>query len=97
MMMALRLSHRLGYCKEEVIDRLYDHLKDIGLPTSIRDLNGIIHDDPATLVRLMYADKKAEAGGLTFVLVRKIGDVFVARQVPEEDVIAVVKTSMYEA
>ncbi len=94
MMMALALSQRLGYCDDEPRSRLGAHLRDIGLPTSIQDLKGIIHDDPATLVRLMYADKKAEAGGLTFVLARRIGAAFVARQVPEEDVLAVVQQSI---
>ena len=95
MMMALRLSQRLGYCNDEAYIRLGDHLRAMGLPTSIRDLNGIVPGDPAALVRLMYADKKAEAGGLTFVLVKRIGESFVARQVPEEDVLAVVLQSMH--
>lgn len=95
MMMALSLSQRLGYCDDEPRARLGDHLRDIGLPTSLRDLREIIHCDPAALVRLMYADKKAEAGGLTFVLVRKIGEAFVAHQVPEEDVLTVVQQSMH--
>jgi 3-dehydroquinate synthase len=95
MMMALRLSERMGHCNDEPAARLGDHLREIGLPTSIRDLKGIIPEDPAALVRLMYADKKAEAGGLTFILVRRIGEAFVARRVPEEEVLAVVKGSMH--
>lgn len=94
MMMALHLSQRLGYCNDEAIVRLGEHLRAIGLPLTIRDLNGIIPEDAGALVRRMYADKKAEAGGLTFVLARRIGDVFVARRVPEEDVLAVIRQSM---
>lgn len=96
MVQATKLSIRLGYCNDQVLIRLRDHLKDVGLPTSLRDLNGIVPHDPQRLVRLMYADKKAETGGLTFVLLKKIGEAFIARNVPEEDVLAVLKQSMHE-
>ena len=95
MMMAIRLSIRLGFCNEEPLDRLGDHLRAVGLPTSIKDLNGVVPNDPQRLVRSMYADKKAETGGLTFVLLKKIGETFVERRVPEEEVLAVIKQSIH--
>jgi 3-dehydroquinate synthase len=67
----------------------------VGLPTSIKDLNGVVPHDPQRLVRSMYADKKAETGGLTFVLLKKIGETFVQRRVPEEEVLAVIKQSIH--
>lgn len=96
MVQATNLSIRLGYCNEHVLERLTYHLKEIGLPTSLRDLSGIVPHDAARLVRLMYADKKAETGGLTFILLKKIGEAFVERSVPEEEVLAVLKQSMHE-
>jgi 3-dehydroquinate synthase len=96
MMLAISLSIRLGHCQDEPLHRLRDHLQEIGLPTSIRDLQGIVPHDPQRLVRSMYADKKAETGGLTFVLLKKIGEAFVERRVPEEEVLAVLKQSMHE-
>lgn len=96
MMLAISLSIRLGHCQDEPLHRLRDHLQAIGLPTSLRDLQGTVPHDPQRLVRSMYADKKAETGGLTFVLLKKIGEAFVERRVPEEEVLAVLKQSMHE-
>lgn len=95
MMMAIQLSARLGYCNEEPLERLGDHLRAVGLPTSIKELKGVVPHDPQRLVRSMYADKKAETGGLTFVLLKKIGETFVQRRVPEEEVLAVIKQSIH--
>lgn len=95
MMMAIKLSIRLGYCNDEPLERLGDHLRAVGLPTSIKDLNGVVPNDPQRLVRSMYADKKAETGGLTFVLLKKIGETFIERRVPEEEVLAVIKQSIH--
>lgn len=91
---AAHLSVRLGYCRDEVIDRIRTHLRHIGLPTSIKDVAHVVPADPARMVRMMYADKKAEAGGLTFVLMRGIGQAFVERRVGEEDVLAVLRESI---
>lgn len=96
MVQATKLSISLGYCNDQALIVLRDHLREIGLPTSLRDLDGIVPHDPKRLVRLMYADKKAETGGLTFVLLKKIGEAFVEHNVPEEDVLAVLKQSMHE-
>lgn len=94
LMQAAHLSVRLGYCKDDILDRLRAHLKQIGLPTSIKDVAHVVPSDPARMVRMMYADKKAEAGGLTFVLMRGVGQAFVQRRVGEEDVLAVLKESI---
>jgi 3-dehydroquinate synthetase len=39
----------------------------------------------------MRQDKKAQAGKLTFILVRAIGEAFIARDVAEADVLAFLK------
>ena len=62
-------------------------LSAIGLPTRISDIRG----ERPTLDRLMEAiaqDKKVARGSLTFILVRGIGQAFVARDVPPNDVAA---------
>ena len=51
-----------------------------GLPTRLADVAG--HPfDAGRLVRHMGQDKKAEAGRLTFILARALGEAFVARDV----------------
>ena len=97
LVLAAKLSVRLGHCSDDVVDHIRDHLKSVGLPCSIRDVAQAVSADPARLVRLMYADKKAEAGGLTFILLKRIGDAFVARRVPEEEVVAVLNESIHGA
>lgn len=92
--LAAQLSLRLNFCDAETVSRLCTHLKSAGLPTSIKDIVQTSSYDPSSLVRSMYGDKKAETGGLTFVLLNKIGDAFVQRRVAEDDVLAVLNQSI---
>lgn len=92
--LAAQLSLRLEFCEIETVQRLCNHLKSVGLPTSIRDIAKTADYDPAALVKSMYGDKKAETGGLTFVLMHKIGEAFVQRRVAEADVLAVLNQSI---
>lgn len=94
MMMALDLSMRLGYASQDDCRRVEAHLRDVGLPTGAGHLKNILTHDAAGLVQLMYADKKAEAGRLNFVLVKKIGESFVARGVAEQEALAVVQDAL---
>jgi len=57
--------------------RAIRHLADVGLPTRVADLTGEV----PTIDRLMgliAQDKKVQRGALTFILVRAIGESFVA-------------------
>jgi len=92
MVLAAQLSERLGHCDGETVRRIQAHLKAVGLPTAISDIPGAF--EPQALVRAMYGDKKAETGGLTFILLRKIGEAFVQKRVAEDDVMAVLKQSI---
>lgn len=92
--LAAQLSLRLGYCDEGTVERLRKHLKSVDLPTSIRAIGNAGPFNPVALVQSMYSDKKAETGGLTFVLLKKIGGAFVQKRVPEIDVLAVLNQSM---
>ena len=77
---AFELSHRLELCSGQDVERVRRHFQDAGLPTKLGDLRG----DDWTVERLLHhmgRDKKAEAGKLTFVLTRGIGQAFVARDV----------------
>ena len=80
LILAFRLSVRLGYCAEAEALRLADHLDRIGLPTRL-DQAGLAGLGEALLTHLA-ADKKATAAGPTLVLVRGIGNAFVDRAVP---------------
>jgi 3-dehydroquinate synthase len=78
--LAFRFSARLGLCDPAEAARASTHLAGRGLPVRL----GEIFKTPPAADRLnghMAQDKKAENGGLTFVLARRIGETFVAKGV----------------
>jgi 3-dehydroquinate synthase len=58
------------------------HLTAAGLPANVRAIHDRLPGAEA-LLELMRQDKKAQGGRLVFVLVRDIGDAFIARDVEE--------------
>jgi shikimate kinase / 3-dehydroquinate synthase len=80
MCLAFRLSEQLGFCPVGTAGRVSDHLKAVGLPTTIADIAGG-KADPDQLLALMGQDKKVKAGRLTFIMVRTIGEAFVTRDI----------------
>lgn len=61
-------------------ERLKAHLRAVGLPADIRDIEGP-RTTAEALIAHMYQDKKASGGTLTFILTEGIGKAFVARKV----------------
>ncbi|MGJ0621583.1 MAG: 3-dehydroquinate synthase [Methylocystis sp.] len=80
MVCAARFSARRGLCAAAVAERLERHLQSVGLPTKIRDIPEW-RDDAQAILDAMYQDKKVERGALTFVLLRAIGEAFIAKSV----------------
>jgi 3-dehydroquinate synthase len=93
MILAFRLSARLGFCDpgEETI--VATHFAAAGLPTRLSDVPGEL-PNPDELLSLMEQDKKVRRGAPTFVLVRGIGDAFVARGVEREPVRAMLAEAL---
>lgn len=87
MVQAFRFSERLKHCKPGTADRVAAHLKSVGLPTHMGEIEGQL-PPIADLVGIMRQDKKAQDGKLTFILARSIGEAFIARNVPDSEVIA---------
>ena len=85
MAQAFRFSEELGVCPAGSAARVARHLVAAGLPTRITDIPGG-RADADELLRLMGQDKKVQKGKLTFILVRGIGEAFIARDVPPEKV-----------
>jgi shikimate kinase/3-dehydroquinate synthase len=84
---AARFSARLGLCAPEDADRVARHLASVGLPTEIRQIPGWSGDAQAIL-RAMYQDKKVEGGALTFILLRGVGEAFIAKSVEPSEALA---------
>ena len=85
MALAFAFSAERGLSSPADTDRVVRHLTAVGLPTRIGDIPGT----KPTVEELMTAiaqDKKVARGSLTFILVRGIGQAFVARDVAPQDV-----------
>jgi 3-dehydroquinate synthase len=79
--LAFRFSARIGVCPGQDAERVSKAIGACGLPTRLVDLES----HPLRVERLiahMSQDKKAEGGELTFILVRGLGEAFVAKDVP---------------
>lgn len=78
MVLAARLSQRLGLIAMQDVSRISALLARAGLPVTPPDL-GL-----ARFLELMRHDKKIEAGRIRFVLLNRIGDAAICDQIPAE-------------
>ncbi|HCL67557.1 MAG TPA: 3-dehydroquinate synthase [Rhizobium sp.] len=83
--LAHQFSARLNLASPDDTARVKAHLKAVGLPTAMSDIEGEL---PPTdiLMDAIAQDKKVKGGKLTFILTRGIGQSFVADDVPSSEV-----------
>jgi 3-dehydroquinate synthase len=93
MVQAFRFSEWLKLCPEGVTDRIARHLKSSGLPIHVSQISGSL-PPAAELLNIMRQDKKAQAGKLTFILARGIGEAFVERNVADNEVLAFLENDL---
>lgn len=93
MLMAFDLSVRLGHCSGQDADRFRRHLAAVGMRLSPLDVAGFDWD-AGDLIARMAKDKKTEAGKLTFILARSLGDAFITQDVPESDLRTVLEQAL---
>ena len=86
LMLAFRLSVRLGACPASDAQRVAVHLHRMGMKASIGACGRTVAAD--ALVAHMRRDKKMQDGRLAFVLVRGIGQAFSSTEVAPETVLA---------
>ncbi|MEL6373863.1 MAG: 3-dehydroquinate synthase [Pseudomonadota bacterium] len=94
MALAFRFSHHLGHAPASSAERVEAHLRAVGLPTRISDIPSTPRPTAAALVDLMAQDKKVERGKLVFILVKDIGEAFIARDVDAAQVLAFLETEV---
>ncbi|HEY8124687.1 MAG TPA: 3-dehydroquinate synthase [Methylocystis sp.] len=90
---AARFSVRRGLCAAAAAERVERHLKAVGLPTKIRDIPDW-RDDAQAILDAMSQDKKVERGALTFILLRGIGQAFIAKSVDADEVLSFLKDEL---
>ena len=82
---AFEFSTRLGLMAGNDAGRVAHHLAQAGLPTRVADMPALRNDADA-LMALIAQDKKVSRGKLTFILVRGIGQAFVAPDIDPAEV-----------
>lgn len=87
MALAHRFSARLNLASPDDARRVEAHLQAVGLPWRLADVPGGL-PDAETLLGYIKQDKKVSRGALTFILTRGIGQSFIAKDVPESEVLA---------
>ncbi|MBV9347005.1 MAG: 3-dehydroquinate synthase [Pseudolabrys sp.] len=85
MVCAFRFSARKGLIGQDQAERAIRHLAAVGLPTKLKDVPGGLPGVDA-LMDLIGQDKKVKRGRLTFILVRGIGEAFIAPDVDPAEV-----------
>jgi len=85
MSLAFDFSAARGLLPQADAERVKHHLGKVGLPTHISDVPGGV-PGVDVLMDLMAQDKKVRRGRLTFILVRGIGQAFVAPDVDAAEV-----------
>jgi len=93
MAQAFRFSARLGLCAPADADRVARHLAAAGLPVHPAQIPGGVGTVDEVL-EAMAQDKKVSRGALTFILARGIGQSFIAKNVPRDDVRAFLEADM---
>jgi 3-dehydroquinate synthase len=91
--LAFETSARMGLCSQEDPSRLRAFLKDMGMKTDLKDIEGSL-PDASDLVALMGQDKKVMDGQLRFIMARGIGEAFVTSDVSLNVVEQVLKDSL---
>jgi shikimate kinase / 3-dehydroquinate synthase len=93
---AFRFSVALGHCSGQDAGRVTAHLKQVGLPTDIRDIPGF-NASADEILDAMAQDKKVSRGQLTFILARAIGESFIARGIASSDIRSYLEQALTQA
>ena len=83
--MAFQYSAQNGLCSADEAAKASAHLAKLGMP-AIADMKHLL-GSPETLLSHMRQDKKNEAGAVTLILTRAIGDSFVQKDTAEADIL----------
>jgi 3-dehydroquinate synthase len=92
---AFEFSARLGLLPAAEAERAVRHLKATGLPVRSAEVTGGL-PDADRLMDLIAQDKKVKRGKLTFILVRGIGEAFIANDVEPAEVHAFLAQKLAE-
>ena len=79
MIMAIKMSQNLGFIKQADFEEVESHLKQCGFEIDIKKFKK--NWSLSNLIANLYKDKKVENGNLVFILLNKIGQAFVKKDI----------------
>ena len=93
MVLAHEFSNHMNLCSVDDVQRVTNHLEEVGLPTRIDQIPG---EKPSvdTLMNFIGQDKKVKRGALTFILTNGIGKAYIADDVPPDEVSRFLQTRL---
>jgi shikimate kinase/3-dehydroquinate synthase len=91
MMGAAKLSQRLGLLPSAAVERQQALLRKFGLPTSLRAKRSNLKLGLAKMTEAMELDKKVKGKTIRWVLLQDIGKVVIRSEVPQREVLAVIR------
>ncbi len=80
LIIAIKISIEMGFCEADILEKVRDHFKNIGLKTRLSDVD-FSFPSSDELVNLMLMDKKVTNGLINFVMIKGIGTAFVTNSV----------------
>lgn len=78
------LSWRLGYIKEEQLNMIEETIQSCGLPVSLKEFS----HSPEEILAATKLDKKMEAGKVKFIVLEKIGNAVITKELTDEELLA---------
>ena len=79
MLMAMKLSQKLGYATKKDYYLLEDHLKIFKLPIKLKELSKKKNWKAKNIINKMQTDKKSYKGDIQFILCKGIGEAFIKK------------------
>ncbi|MAH89434.1 MAG: 3-dehydroquinate synthase [Pelagibacterales bacterium] len=80
-LMAMKLSQKLGYAKKEDYYVLENHLKSSKLPIKLKQLSNNKNWQIKSIINKMQTDKKSYKGNIQFILCKGIGAAFIKKDI----------------
>lgn len=96
MVLAAKFSEAQRLCGASVAARLKAHFLEIDLPADFESIRAQVGKMPSLqeLLAFMEQDKKVTDGQMTLVLLRGLGDAFIARDVPRDAITAFLQAEL---
>ena len=91
--MAFKLSLKMGYCSKNHYERVLKHFNVVGLPTSMKLYLGKIID-PLKLWKIMQNDKKIYKNHLNFILPDEIGKCTIRKKIKKSEVLSILNEEL---